>query len=99
MIEIAKRHDDESQPEISVIGDSARSFDSVDDLTEHFSAKATAFLEELAVYGYAGVIIAASYDPLDKNAPRIISRRGNYYTVIGLLDDAKFELQRDSYGG
>jgi hypothetical protein len=95
----ARRHDDEpNDPEVSAIGDSARSFDSPEDLTEYFNERATTLLEEMAVYGYSGVIIAAGYDPLEKNAPRIVARRGNYYTVIGLLDDAKFELQHQSLG-
>lgn len=81
------------QPESTAVSNGTTSYDDWEAMQEAWRVRMVELAEEMASYGFAAVFNAISYDPLEKQAEGLFVRRGNYYTVLGMLHEGIHEMQ------
>jgi hypothetical protein len=67
-------------------------YDDYETMKTSWTDRMIALADEMATFGFAACFTCCAHDRLDNQTDRLLIRRGNYYTVIGLLTDVRHEM-------
>ena len=65
---------------------------SPEDERQSFLDRAIKLLDDACAVGYSGCVLLSAYDPFTKGTSSVVTRRGNYYAIVGMLRDYEKEL-------
>lgn len=94
------------EPESSAISNGVQSYDDTAEMMESWRVRGLALANEVQFMGGSCVVMFGLFDPIPENDDDAdisyrrtsvsVLRRGNYHTVLGMLEDAKHAILSNS---